>query len=473
MAHLLLVTHEHIGPKMAGPGIRAWEIARAVARHGFSVILATPYPELSDSEGLQVVGFSWDDPFSLEQWLHKTDVVMAIGPLLSRLVHWLGKPIEQPVIADLYDISQIEQILLFACSGSYFSMLVDILIEDSLVYLSQGDFFVCATERQRDFWLGTLWMAGRFNVSTLSIAPEQWIATVPMGLPDVPPEWTGPVLKGVIPGIGPQDKVVLWMGGLWEWTDPLTLAAAIEQVLVYRRDVRWVFGALHHYDDRVVPRMSKAARFLERCQEAGWLERYVFFLDWIPYAQRGAYLLEADVGIGLHDQPFESRYAIRARSLDYLWASLPCVLSAGDEMADLLGVHGLAVIVPPKDSRAVADALLRWLDSPVSRLELEQRTSSLRDALRWSVAVGPIVEFLKHPHLAPDAHRARGRIPGLIRLRRENDELRRENDELRRENDELRQENQRLQTYLEAARKGRGARLLNGIYRIFGKTFLQ
>ncbi len=373
MKQLLIITHEHIGQKMAGPGIRAWEIARAVAGHGFNVTLATPYPELSGSEGFHVVGFSWDDPLSLEQWIQKADVVMAIGPLLSRLVHWLGNPIEQPVIVDLYDISQIEQILIFAHAGAYSPMLVDILTEESLVYLSNGDFFVCATERQRDFWLGALWMAGRLNASTLSMDMENWIARVPMGISDDPPKWDGSVLKGVVPGIGPQDKVVLWMGGLWEWTDPMTLATAIEQILTCRQDVRWVFGALHHYDERVVPQMSKAARFLEKCQEAEWLGRYVFFLDWVPYAQRSAYLLEADVGIGLYDQPFESHYAIRARTLDYLWASLPCVLSAGDEMADLLGAHGLATIVPPRDSYAVADALLRSLDSAPSRSELERR----------------------------------------------------------------------------------------------------
>lgn len=129
MTRLLIVTYEHIGPKMAGPGIRAWEIARAVAGRGFSVILATPYPGFSESEDLQVVGFSWDDPYSLERWIQNADVVMAMGPLLSRLVHWLRKPIEQPVIADLYDVSQIEQILISTYSGSYFPVLVDILTE--------------------------------------------------------------------------------------------------------------------------------------------------------------------------------------------------------------------------------------------------------------------------------------------------------------------------------------------------------
>jgi len=45
VADLLMITHEHIGPRMAGPGIRAWEIAKALVRVGFEVLLATPYPE--------------------------------------------------------------------------------------------------------------------------------------------------------------------------------------------------------------------------------------------------------------------------------------------------------------------------------------------------------------------------------------------------------------------------------------------
>lgn len=467
MSHLLIVTHEHIGPKMAGPAIRALEIGRAVAAHGFDVTLCTPYPELSAPgvEGLQVVGFSWDDPASLEQRLEKADAVMTIGPVLSRVVHWLRKPIDRPTIVDAYYVPQIEQVWISAYSGTYFPMLIDILLEDTLVFLENGDIFVCATERQRDFWLGALWMAGRLNAQTISMSPEELVIQVPMGIPDAPPQCDGHVVKGVIPGIGPEDKVILWMGGIWEWTDPLTLLAAWERILAQRQDVRLVFGALQHYDHQVVPVMSKARYFYERCKESGWLGHSVFFLDWIPYEQRGAYLLDADVGISLHEQPFESRYAIRARSLDYLWASLPCVLTTGDELADLLGAYGLAHVVPVGDPQAVADALLQWLDAAPPRSDLALQVRPLQENLRWSVVVKPIVEFLKQPRFAPDAYRARERIPALIRLRWENDAL-------RQENDALRQENEAWQAYIESVRKGRLVRLMNWVYRIFGKRYL-
>lgn len=455
---LLIITHEHIGPRMAGPGIRAWEIARAVAHHGIEVILATPYPETVSLENPQIVGFSWEDTASLERWLRQADVIMATGPVLSRVLHCLGRPLPHPTIVDVYYVAEIEQLILAAQRGVSFPMLTDLLIEETLAYLRQGDLFVCATERQRDFWLGALWMSGRLNEDTVALNPEAWIALVPMGIPEDPPQWDGPVLKGVVPGIGPNDKVILWLGGLWEWTDTQTLFEALAHVFARRSDVRVVFGAAQHFDPQVVPPMSRAGQFVERCRAAGWLGRFVFFLGWIPYAQRGAYLLEADVGLSLHDHPLESRYAIRARSLDYLWASLPCVLSAGDVLAEQLEAWGLARLAGPGDARAVADALLALLEDPPPRPVLTARTRSLREAWTWPRVVRPIVDFVRRPERAPDADRARGRIPALLTLRKENDLLR--------------QENRFLQAHLEAIRRGRLVRLLNAIYGLWGRRYL-
>ena len=161
MKDLLIITHEHIGPRMAGPGIRAWEIARALARSGWEVLLATPYPEIPGEGSLSVVGFTWEDPGSLEQWLGSARVVMATGPVLSRVVHRLQAPLNQPIIVDLYYVPEIEIVLLNIQKKANF--LIDLLIEETLVYLCYGDFFLYATERQRDFWLGALWMAGRLN----------------------------------------------------------------------------------------------------------------------------------------------------------------------------------------------------------------------------------------------------------------------------------------------------------------------
>jgi hypothetical protein len=81
-----------------------------------------------------------------------------------------------------------------------------------------GDFFLCASEEQRDLWLGLLMAQGRVNHLNYDADPtlRRLIDVVPFGLPAEPPRHTKNVLKGVLPGIAPDDQVILWGGGIWE-----------------------------------------------------------------------------------------------------------------------------------------------------------------------------------------------------------------------------------------------------------------
>ena len=40
---ILVISHDVVGRRMAGPGIRAWQIARVLAAHG-QVTLVAPWP---------------------------------------------------------------------------------------------------------------------------------------------------------------------------------------------------------------------------------------------------------------------------------------------------------------------------------------------------------------------------------------------------------------------------------------------
>ena len=67
-----------------------------------------------------------------------------------------------------------------------------------------------------------------------------------------------------------------------------------------------------------------------RAEELGLRDRVVFFNEgWVPYEQRGAYLLEADLGVSAHFDDLESRFAFRTRLLDCFWAGLPVVTTVG------------------------------------------------------------------------------------------------------------------------------------------------
>ena len=72
--------------------------------------------------------------------------------------------------------------------------------------------------------------------------------------------------------------------------------------------------------------MAMAAEAVALAEELGLRDRVVFFnFGWVPYAERGRYLLEADVAVSAHFDDIETRFAFRTRFLDCLWAGLPVV----------------------------------------------------------------------------------------------------------------------------------------------------
>jgi glycosyltransferase involved in cell wall biosynthesis len=269
--------------------------------------------------------------------------------------------------------------------------------------------------------MGTLLAAGRLNVQTLGpeFNVDQFIHIVPFGIPDEPPNPGAPVIKGVIPGIAPQDKVIYWGGGIWDWTDPLTLIEAVRIARGKRDDLRVLFGARTHFDQMVVPEMSVVARLMATLEREGWVDQVVFFLDWIPYDQRGAFLLEADIGVSLFKRALENRYAIRSRLYDFLWCQVPCIVSQGDPMSQFLEAAGLARLVEPGDVQAVAQAILDLSENaPERRLRLSGDDPRMQ-AMRWTAVVRPILSFLREPRLAPDAQEARKNLKYVLPLRRD------------------------------------------------------
>ena len=159
---------------------------------------------------------------------------------------------------------------------------------------------------------------------------------MPFGLAETPPVHERQVLKGVVPGIGPDDKVILWGGGVYNWFDPLVLLRAVDRLRHRRADVRLFFLGLRHPNPDV-PEMRMAVAMRELSEELGLTDRFVFFNeDWVAYEDRQNYLLEADVAVSTHLDHVETAFSFRTRILDYLWASLPLVTTAGDALADLI-----------------------------------------------------------------------------------------------------------------------------------------
>jgi glycosyltransferase involved in cell wall biosynthesis len=401
---LLIISHDVVGSRMAGPGIRAWEMARVLARQQ-PVTLIAPQPIDLDAP-FRTGSYAWGSRASLAPWLGEADVVVANGLALAAHPELAAHP--APLALDLYDPTPLENLETFRAAPPQDRRARAELDRALLAaQLGAGDFLVCATERQRDLYLGALLMAGRVAPERTDADPQLrgLIDVVPFGLPEQAPHRYGPGLRGAIAGVGERDLLLLWTGGLWDWLDPQTLVRAMPAVAERVPNARLVFLAGRHPGD--VPAMRTPAETRELAARNGTLDLNVFFHDeWVPYERRADLLLEADLAVSLHRAHLETAYAaVRSRFLDHLWAGLPSVVSAGDAAAELVERHRLGRVAPPGDEDEVAEAIIALLEDEEERRGCSRRARSLGDEMTWERALAPLARFCRRPAMTSDRQR--------------------------------------------------------------------
>lgn len=399
---ILLICHDIASVNMAGPAVRYWEMAKVLSQE-FTVTLAAPGKPGLESGSFQVKGYSPSDPNSIAPLVADADMILAFGFVLHMFP--LLRSVGKPLIVDVYDPFTLEDLEVYGnrpiaehahMINSHTGLLND--------QLRIGDTFICANERQRDYWLGMLTANNRVNPSTYldDKTLKRLIDVVPFGLPSVPPEHKRQVLKGVHPGISTSDKVVLWCGGTWEWLDPLTLVRAMAIIAESRQDVKLFFMGKQHSDPGTVARTSVCAATIQLCNDLKLLDRYVFFNDWTPYDERQNYLLEADIGVSLHPDHLEVRFACRTAVLDYIWAGLPVISSRGDDMSELVNRHGLGKVVNNGDVDGLVAGILELIERPNLRETLRPNFERVARLYTWEKVVDPVVKWCRNPRKAAD-----------------------------------------------------------------------
>lgn len=400
---VVVVCHDVVGPRQAGPGIRAWHLAAELARH-VDVILAVPGESGQADAPFAVWPYRRGDWSSLSPVAQRAGSILAAGDSLAEfpaLEH-----LDVPLIVDGYDPHTLETLALWQAEplpvqAGRHGERVSVVRRQCRA----ADFLICASERQRDWWLGVLEEQGRVNPLTYADDPSlrRLIDVVPFGLPAGLPHAARPVMRGVWPGIGAEDWIVLWGGGLWEWLDPLTALRAARRLAGQGIPLRLVFPGTRH-PNPATPDMPMRARAVALADELELTGRTVFFGDWVPYEDWPAVLLEADVGVSLHPDTVEARLAYRTRVLDYVWAGLPMVVTGGDEAAGLVERWKLGCVVPYGDDAAVAEALAALLCRGRAGLREKHgpRFEAVRRELSWERAAAPLVAFCRAPHRAVD-----------------------------------------------------------------------
>lgn len=402
MNRILIISDDAVDRKMAGPAIRDWEYAHALSRH-FSVTLA-----IANKTDLTASDFElryFDSSDALRTMAANSDVVITSGFVLRR--YGFLKELAIPLVFSIPHSFVLENIQHFLSAGES-KELQWAVFQDSFAALNEqliaGDYLICNSERQRDFWLGMLAALGRINPATYAdeASLRRLIGVVSFGLPNQPPKHRRQVLKGAYKGIARDAKVLFWGGGIYDWLDPLTLVRALPLVLNKRSDVVVFFAATRHPSPNVVDESPIAKQVRRLSDDLELTDRHIFFNDWIPYQELENYLLESDLGLSLHLDHIETRYAFRNRILDYIWAGLPIIGTEGDTASDLVHKHQLGAVVKYQDVPGLARAVLDLLAEPDLKSRIAPRFAELTRVYRWEQTTRALVEFCRAPRLAPD-----------------------------------------------------------------------
>jgi glycosyltransferase involved in cell wall biosynthesis len=371
---------------MAGIGVRYLELATRLPDLGVPVVLLTSgtpsdVPEVPiDSRNIRQYRKG-----KLAEILNDCRGAVAQGKLADDLI--LELP-DLPIAIDLYDPWLIENLIYSETLG-----LAPYRQDHTswVLQLSRGDFFLCSSEEQKQFYLGFLTALGRVNPKRYVNDPDmtELIAPVPNGVPDVLPPHE-PVLPAPTPGV----KRFLF-GGLYDWYDPWTLLEALEEL----DHIDWKLIFIRNPNPESTPQ-TVLEKVQAWCEGRQWWGSRVQLMDWLPIARRYDLLRDVDALVAPHRMTIETRLSLRTRFLDALIAGCPVITSKGGSMSRLLEEWDAGWVVPPRDPRALAGAL-RDVTEGKHRETRAPAAAELARQFNWNHVLQPLIAFCRQPRRDP------------------------------------------------------------------------
>lgn len=391
---VLVISADHVGESMAGAGIRAYELARALQPHA-DVTLAAVEERTSPLPDVDVVTYRVFEPRDLKPHIKAADAIVA-RPQWPDVAHWL-KHSGARLVFDLYNPEPFEVLEFLAERGQVRGVVQALTLDRITEAFRIGHHFMCASGKQRDMWLGAMLAERLIRPQVYDRDPSllSTIDAVPFGVPDEPPKRTGAPGPRERFGLAPDAEIVLWNGGIWKWLDAPTAIRATAELVERRPNAHLVFMAAA--SDRAQAAADEARA---TASELGLLDSHVHFNDeWVAYGERANWLLDSDCAISTHVEHLETRFAFRTRVLDCFWSGLPIVCTQGDELAERIERDDLGGTAAQGDPHALAAALERVLER--GRAEYARRLAVAATDHAWNRVVEPLVRWVTADELPP------------------------------------------------------------------------
>ncbi len=398
---ITIISHDVIGKNMAGPGIRFYEFAKILANY-LDVTLLAPNKIDIEVEDVRTRHYRPKNYDSLRRYLENTDIILIQGHILyyfPYLRNFKGK-----IIVDLYNPFNLESLEMFKNHEMTERLRIDKNNMNILkTQLAVGDFFICASEKQRDYWLGMLNAVGRVNPFSYDndATLRNLIDIVPFGIPSRPPNSPNLSISDVIEGIKEDDKILLWGGGIWNWLDPINTIKALWEVTRSRKDIKLVFMGIKHPDPKL-PEMRKCIEAIKLSKELDLYGKNVFFNEWTPYDLRQTLLLEAGAGLSIHQEKIETEFSYRTRVMDYIWAKLPIITTEGDSIAKMVKAENIGEVIKYENTPQLARVMESVVTNKSLRDIYKKNLNRITPRFYWENVTKPLVNYCLKPYHAID-----------------------------------------------------------------------
>jgi len=410
MAKILLICKDALGEKMAGPGIRSFEIARELSKN-HAVTLAGPEPvNLSDKQ-FKIIGYNKrKETKDLGEIVKNFDLVIAqfLKPSLLEKI----RKNNIRYIADLYDPLIIETLEHFKDQPDSVSAInFDFQRYLTILQILYSDLILCASEKQKDYYIGLFSAIGKLNDQLFRRDPrlERTIITLPFGIEEAKESLNDDLIRKIIPNYQKDDQIIIWGGGIWNWFDPLTVILAIDKLKDKLPKVKLIFiGVKHPNPD--IPKMAMVEKALNLAKKLGLLNTRVFFnFGWVEYNDRHQLFDRAIIGVSTHFNELETRFSFRTRILDYIGHKKPIIATRGDSMSELILRENLGTVVDFEDVEGVCQAIFDLITNKEKYRQITDNLEKVRQKFFWREVVKPLAKIIDHGLQKSDFDHRKGR----------------------------------------------------------------
>lgn len=257
--------------------------------------------------------------------------------------------------------------------------------------LSTGDFLLCASEQQKNYYIGLLYGLGKLNPINYNSSDN--IIVAPFGMqPEELRQKSTPITNYF--GEGPALKL-LWFGGVYPWFKLSTLLFSLLKIRSYLNITITIVGAKNPFN-RHPDFLRQANEIISMSSKAEYKE-FVYVAEWVPYSDRLNWYLDSDFILTMNNNGIENRFAWRTRLLDYILTDSIFLTNGGDPLSDELIEIGLGIRIDSSTQSNLESSILDVINisSDQHRKNIDHnKLASIKEKYKWATIAENILSHL-------------------------------------------------------------------------------